>query len=979
MSIWERLARLLRAWPLALVAVLFTLPVQAQDDADDGETDDEDRVEEIVVTGSRIKRSEFNSAAPLAIITSERSQLAGLLDTSDILQNSTIASGQQINDSFSGFVPAGGPGANTISLRGLGAQRTLFLVNGKRWGPSGLRGSTSSVDLTAVPQSAISRYEILKDSASSVYGADAVAGVVNAITKERVDGGQVNATGFLPGATGGEAYGVDAIWGRVSDNWSFNISGSYGKQQKMVATDRNWSYCDIRPRVTDQDMDGVIDNTHPDTGVPLCFGFLYGDIHNAGLRYEPSLSDPTDASNPFYDPFWGGSLQVPYYTEVGAGPLANENQFFYRDTRSPGIRNIISEGEIYSVNSFGDFDFSIADRTATAYYEFYWNRRESTLNGGYRQFFPVVPASNPYNPIGNFASPEFLAFFGGGFPAQVVLPSYELQDPETVAEIDRYNAFVGLKGDLSESWTYDAYFGFSDSDGTYASESWLNDRVNASINAVDDGSGNIVCADLVAFPDCVAPNFFVSSAMLDGDLPAWRNFVGKRTVGSTTYKSRQFAAYATGDLFEMPAGTAAMVIGGEVRREEINDVPDIDAQNDNIWGSSTAEITAGKDTVTEAYAELELPIVKDGFLAQSMVLNTSYRWTDYETYGDDTTFRLAFDWQVNDWVRLRATKGTSFRAPDLFEQFLGNQTGFVNGFIDPCTNYGSLYDSTSAIFLNCQSEGLPPDFGGTTSSPRSITGGNTELLAETSDSWTGGIVLTPGETGLSIAASWFNIELENTVASPSVNFVVGDCYTSANFSSPWCSRIAPRDALDNLTDIDASLLNVGLERSKGIDFDVLYQKEFSTFDLTIDASATHMMVQDQNVLGQYDQILGRWAYPDWAAEGDLQIDVRDWTFFWSVQWIGNQSEDPVYDPGTTRPDRPVSTGTRTYNHVSARYTASEWQIIATIRNVLDRDPPIVADGAGSFTANRIYNTLPAAGYNLRGRTFIVQASMRFDL
>lgn len=978
MRIWERLACVFRAWPLAFVAVLFALPVQAQDDADDADAVDDDDIEEIVVTGSRIKRNEFNSAAPLTIITNERSQLAGLLDTSDILQSSTIASGQQINDSFSGFVPAGGPGANTLSLRGLGAQRTLVLVNGKRWGPSGLRGSTSSVDLTAIPTSSIARYEILKDGASSIYGADAVAGVVNAITKERYDGSQINVQGIVPQESGGEAYSIDALWGKVGDNWSINVSGAYGRQYEMLAVDRDWAQCDIRPRVTDQDGDGRIDNTDPVTGAPLCFGFLYGSIFNAQVRYEPSLSDPFDTTNPFYDPFWGGVAGVPFYTEVGAGPLENENQFFYRDTRTPGIRQIISEGEIYSLTSFGDVDFSIADRTATAYYEFYWNRRESRLNGGYRQFFPVVPASNPYNPIGNFANPNFLATFGGGFPAQIVLPSYQLKDPNTHAEIDRYNVFVGLKGDLSASWTYDAYFGFSDSDGTYAADDWLDDRVTASMNAVDDGMGNIVCADLITFPDCVAPNFFGTGAMLDGNLPAWRDFVSKNTIGSTTYKSRQFAAYATGDLFELPAGTMAAVFGAEIRKEELSDVPDPDQQTNNIWNTSTSQITAGDDTVTELYGEIEIPLVKDSQLAESIDLNASYRWTDYDSYGSDTTYRIALNWQFLPSIKFRATTGTSFRAPDLFEQFLGNETGFRT-IIDPCANYGSTLDPGSATYQNCAAEGLAPDFMGTTSSVRVITGGNKELLAETSDSWTTGIVFTPLDTGLSIAASWFNIELENAVASPSVGFILGDCYTSANFSSPFCQQIAPRDSLDNLTDVDASLLNLGLETSKGIDIDVLYQKEFSTFDLTLDATATHMLKQDQVVLGQYDQILGRWAYPDWAAEGDIRVDYRDWTFFWSLQWIGNQSEDPVFDPGTINQDRPVSTGTRTYNHFSARYTASDWEVIATIRNIFDRDPPIVGDSVGSFTANRIYNTLPAAGYNLRGRTLILQASKGFGL
>lgn len=226
---------------LALFLLALPLVGYAQE-APDEEQDEEaaeqvDRtIDEVVVTGSRIKRTEFSTTAPITIITNERSQLAGLLDTTEVLQNSTVASGQQQDDSFSGFTRDGGVGANTISLRGLGAQRTLVLVNGKRWGPSGTRGATNSVDLTAIPTSTIARYEILKDGASSIYGADAVAGVVNAITKQRLEGSQINVQYFTP-ADGGDAYSVDASWGRVGDNWSFSVAGIYGQINQTVGSD----------------------------------------------------------------------------------------------------------------------------------------------------------------------------------------------------------------------------------------------------------------------------------------------------------------------------------------------------------------------------------------------------------------------------------------------------------------------------------------------------------------------------------------------------------------------------------------------------------------------------------------------------------------------------------------------------------------------------------------------------------------------
>lgn len=944
-------------------------PSSAQED-DDRLAEEASQADTITVTGSRIKRDEFNTTAPIQVITSERSQLAGLLDATDILQGSTVASGQQIDDSFSGFVVDGGPGANSISLRGLGAQRTLVLVNGKRWGPSGVRGSTNSVDLTAVPTSLIARFEILKDGASSVYGADAVAGVVNLITKERVDGSVVNVQYEGP-ADGGAGYSVDAVWGRVGDNWSFNVAGVYGERRETVATDRDFSRCPMQPRV-----DGS--NRDPATGEELCFGFIYG-LQSGPFgfaRYEPTLTDPADTSNPSYDPGIQG-FGIPFWTRVPVNDLPNQGPFWV-DERSPSINQIVPEAKLISITSFGDVDLAFGDRGATAYYEFYYNRRETESMSGYRQFFPTVPASHPMNIMGDFGP---LAGFnpsnpGGGFPVLAVMPSWNLQDPAGVVEIDRTNTFIGMRGDLTSSWSYDAYIGHSWSDGSYRREQWLFDRVTASLDAVLDGSGNLVCsaAALAAFPDCVAMNPFTEDALLRGILPAdVLDFIGATETGNTEYTSRQFVGYVTGPVFELPAGELSLVIGAEVRREELEDVPGPHTQADNLWGFTSSGITAGSDTVREAFVEVEVPLLSDLALVEDLTFNGSWRFTDYNSYGSDDTYRLALNYQPVEWLRLRGTKGTSFRAPDLFEQFLGNQTGFVPALgNDPCIDYGTNFDPGTNIYDNCAAQGLPEDFGTQgTPSIRAVTGGNPELVAETSDSWTAGFVVQPERFGLSIAVNWFEIELKNTVASPTVGFVLFDCYNSNNFSSPFCSRVAARDGMGFLTDVDASLLNVGLQRSKGLDIDLLFEHEFPAFDMSIDISATHLQEQDRDLLGEFDEFVGKWGFPRWTAQADLRINYREWTFFYNVDWIGNSAEDPVNN-------RFCSIDSETYNAVSVRYRGSDWEVIGTVRNLLDNDPPIVSDGCGSATAARVFNTVPGTGYDLLGRTYVLQLSKRFD-
>ena len=228
--------------------------------------------------------------------------------------------------------------------------------------------------------------------------------------------------------------------------------------------------------------------------------------------------------------------------------------------------------------------------------------------GGYRQFFPRVPATNPTNPFGSYG--PLAATIGRGFAVLPVVPSYEIQDNASRVKVDRYNAFAGLEGDISATWSYDAYAGFSHSYGTYAGQAWLDDRVNASINETLDADGNLVCADN-SIAGCVPANLFTEDALLRGRLPAdVLNFISKDTLGETTYKGYQVSGYATGRLFELPnSEDVYLVVGFEMRNEEINDVPDPDAQADNIWGSTTAGITAGDDTVKEIFTEFEIPLL----------------------------------------------------------------------------------------------------------------------------------------------------------------------------------------------------------------------------------------------------------------------------------------------------------------------------------------------------------------------------------
>ena len=201
-------------------------------------------VQEVVVTGTRIRNPQFTSASPLQVITSEQTELRGVPDLAGALQSSSLAaSSAQTNDQLTGYVTGGGGGVQTLSLRGLGSQRTLTLMNGRRAGPAGTRGQVQAFDLNVIPQSQVERIDILKDGASSTYGSDAVAGVVNIITSQKLDGGSFNAYASQPFEGGGEQYRLDGSFGRVFDRGYFNIGAEYYRALVLRRSDRDDTAC----------------------------------------------------------------------------------------------------------------------------------------------------------------------------------------------------------------------------------------------------------------------------------------------------------------------------------------------------------------------------------------------------------------------------------------------------------------------------------------------------------------------------------------------------------------------------------------------------------------------------------------------------------------------------------------------------------------------------------------------------------------
>ena len=397
----------------APVALLFAASVSYSQEAIESQEVEADAsdsekvtssVEEVVVTGSRLKRSTYSSISPLQIITPEISREAGLLSAADILQTSTSAGGQQIDLTFSGFVLDNGPGSRTLSLRGLGAARTLLLINGRRMAPSGAEGAPYAPSLGTIPSGLVGQYDVLTDGASSVYGSDAIGGVTNVILKKDFDGFNINnASMTFPKYDGADTQKLAITWGKNWDrgfvggglDYTNNESATYGSRPWMSECRKNYEI-DSEGNYRSQD---------------LYYGETYGmeisDCVPSGLArrvFVPGMSTGSIYYTPgFSNGGWGNfSEPVSPYGGFGIDTTgdgfadASYSNYSLNDTDYSRNGHLTGNYENISFMAYGEYTFE-GDSNITAYFETLVNDATYDSVGSPPQLFPDVPANNPYN------------------------------------------------------------------------------------------------------------------------------------------------------------------------------------------------------------------------------------------------------------------------------------------------------------------------------------------------------------------------------------------------------------------------------------------------------------------------------------------------------------------------------------------------------------------------------------------------------
>lgn len=931
---------------------------------------------EIVVTGSRIRRNnEFTSSQPIQMITSEQVDLKGTADAATALMSSSIAAGSfQLNDQLTGYVTAGGGGTQSVALRGLGSQRTLTLLNGRRAGPAGTRGQVQAFDLNVIPQSLVERFDILKDGASSLYGSDAVAGVINIITKRDLDGGYMSAYASQPFEGGGEVYRIDGSYGQTFDRGYFAVAAEYYRGEALRRQDRDDTGCqadNLRSAATGERVDYI----DPRTGSYKCVNFTNQYLSVTGLGslvrknlsgYQYNYNTPGNTS--------------PYPEWARFNNAADKNTYLYAPTESAlwNRATVISPVERATLYFNGGYDLT---PNVELYTELMYNRRESSQNGVGQIFQSfaqrntvngapnVLPASNPNNPFG------------------INLQSVGVYESSSHQTVDYYRAVAGIRGQFDafgRNFDWDVYGQYSLSDAVYDNgPRVILDRFLA-LNSPNVACTNNPLGGNVSNFNCSAlPNGipWTSARVLAGDFTqAERDFLFINEDYTTTYDHAYIeGVLSTDNLFSLPAGDVGFAIGAQIRHEKIDDTPGAQAASRNIALYTSAGRTVGSDDIREVFAELDMPLLKALPFAESLNLNVSGRVSDYDSYGTNSTWKAGLNWQITPEYRVRGSIGTSFRAPALYELYLGNQTGYgAQSAVDPCYNYGNNSGLDPNVLAACKALGIPDNQTGGSSATIFTNGGKGVLEAETAESRSLGAIWTPRFASLSVAVDYFEIEIENQVAQFGAYNIIEYCLRGR---TEFCSLFG-RDANNYITTVNNSYVNIATQWSRGIDLTLRYDRDTPLGALTFQTQNTWKLEDRTNTLGgEVEDYLGNtfnYSGPQYAGNLSLTLRSGDFTWNYAVDAIGKGSDYDQYGYRTAYSSKyqqnveyKMWNEVTTYHSASVRVNVNDWTFQAGVNNLFDERPP------SSDASTWRVGTAALNGYDMRGRRGFVRVGRSF--
>jgi iron complex outermembrane receptor protein len=1013
------------AFSASALAFAIAGPAVAQDASEDAQEEEqidiaEDGAEQaqpqgaITVTGSRIVRDAFTSISPLQVITTDASRNAGAFDPAQILQRDEAASGTQIDATFQGFVLNNGPGNQTFNLRGLGADRTLLLINGRRLAPAGVEGAPTAPSINLLPSSLIDRVDLLLDGASSIYGSDAVAGVGNVILRQDFDGLELFGSGNLNEQGAGHDYTVSASYGFNTDRGFFGIGAEYDYRDEIRYGDRDFlAGCDTHYEITSTGEIRTIGLDDQNDALTASGGTITQeatDCVRAGRGLSGSLISDFNRFGVLYSTPGQSNSGVPNWTEsttfFGAPVDANGDgiqdiRFADYSTNGAYPQGVfIPKQERINVMAYGEYTFP-GEANLTPFFEVLFTRVDvESERTSITQIIPTVPDNNAFNPC-NPNQPNGVSCFDQSFVfnfgfnpglniAENIRPRVGIVGDRDNFDtsMEQYRGVFGVKGDMpfvGPSWSFEVSGTYTKSTGKSVRFGVREDKLAFAIGvdptrdfngdgiADNDGDGladdydpsirfaadpllqaifgyeapiapcdasQLANPDLAA-PDllegCVAANLFAPSLLAfpigDFETQAERDYIMGPRRFKTVYEQVVLSAFATGDLFELPAGPVGAVFGIEWREDKIDSRPDDVAANGLLYGFFSDRGAVGSKWIREAFAEIDIPLMADKPWVRELNLNISGRVTDEELYGTAGTYSIKGGWRPIDSLLLRMSYGTSFRAPNLRENFLLGQTGFL-GLVDPCAVptvafVGGVYDPTrdtreQTTLDNCVREGRDPTTVGVdavnarvfqTSSVEIARVGSLELDPETSRSITAGAAFeeTFGD-GWDVALNfnYYDLKIKDSVVTPGLQFAANDCFTRQDgVRSQFCDQLnvglAPAD-FGLITSADLAFLNIDTDTVRGYDINAEFGKDVTLFgkqvDLGINLRANRLIERSNlfiDAAGQQTRsdFEGEFGFPKWTGRATFTAEMDNWLFTWQTRYVGDMEQDPIgIDPLT---------------------------------------------------------------------------------
>lgn len=924
-----------------LLNPLAAAPVYAQTGA--GES------EEVVVTGSRIQRRDATAVGPITTLTAADIEAVAPTSIGDLLQ--TLPSvGVSLN---SNGTQGTAFGSSSINLRYLGSaegsgNRTLVLVDGRRWvNAVGGRGFRDFVDLNTIPLGLVERIEVLKDGASAIYGADAIAGVVNIHTRQNVEGFQLSLRAGQTSEGDNENISGYLNWGGNWDRLSVLASVSYSDTNPVWTSDRSLTARALTPL------------TAPPTSP-------------RGLFVLPGLNNNAYFGTPaaFANNAASAITRLPGVTTIGAGASADES--FRIATLPADDYNTMAQG-LYAIGSserfgaFGRVTYDFTPNMRATFEALFSSRTSSQL------FSPIlldvrgsngfgISADQAFNPFGTANGVPLanaLAFTQSAFRAQRVME--EVGPRNNMQEIDTTRYLAALDGSHG-GWDWSTHLSYSRNEATFYAYNQVSlENVYSALRSP---------ATCAAAAGCTPLNIFgvITPAMAD-----YIRFNGR---DEQTAEQINFAANISRQLFELPGGPVGFASGYEYRRESAEDMPDSRANTPSsvlplVGGAQQLPTTAqardptkGSYHLHELYAEVNLPLLANAPLAHSLDIDLAARYSNYSTVGDRTTGKIGIAWRPIEDLLVRSTFSQGFRAPSILELYQGRRNTNFQA-VDPCNGGGAGLPGCAGVPVT-YNQNL---YGAGTIS--GVTSGNTNLEAETSETFALGLAYTPRYVpGLSFTIDWFTIDVEDAIASQSATQILQACAIRQTF----CNLI-DRAATGEVLELRQAVVNLSSIEVEGIDAGARYRfnTDFGGFEASIDVSyleryRTSIPQPDGSIV--VDDRAGlsnqpRSTFPHWKAQAGLRWDLGPWSAGWRMRYIG-ESDDV--------PGNPVNGGTVkaiTYNDVQLGYTFDEPDVSVTfgVDNVADTQPP--ASRANNPINFDIYT------YDIRGRYFYARLGLRF--